>query len=99
MSPLLIATQDLLPGNIVVYAASSNEQVALPYKEKQHGMFTYFLLKELQDTHGEVSYEELSNYLEKNVAIESLRVNHKEQEPKVSVSDDASEQWGGWKMK
>ena len=88
--------EELLLGNIVVFSASSNEQIALPYKEKQHGMFTYYLLKKLQESNGEVTYGELSEYLEKNVAIESLRINHKDQEPKVDVSNKASDLWEEW---
>ncbi|MCD8237395.1 MAG: leucine-rich repeat protein [Prevotellaceae bacterium] len=34
-------------GNLVVFSAASGEQTAHPYKEKGHGLFTYFLLKKL----------------------------------------------------
>ncbi|MCK4406359.1 MAG: caspase family protein, partial [Bacteroidales bacterium] len=42
--------QQMLKGNVIVFSASSGDQSSLPYKEKQHGMFTYFLLKKLQST-------------------------------------------------
>ena len=76
--------------------ASSEEQVALPYKEKQHGMFTYHLLKKLQESKGEISYGELFDYLERNVSIESLRINYKEQDPKLSISDTVHDSWTEW---
>ncbi|MCK5371155.1 MAG: WG repeat-containing protein, partial [Cyclobacteriaceae bacterium] len=35
-------------GNLIVFSASSEDQTAHPYKEKAHGIFTYYLLKGLQ---------------------------------------------------
>ena len=31
-------------GNMVVISAASGDQTALPFPEKSHGLFTYFLL-------------------------------------------------------
>ena len=73
-------------GNMIVFAASQGEQSALPYHDQKHGMFTYFLLKKLQDSKGVVTYGELDDYLRKQVSIESLRVNSKPQDPAVNVS-------------
>ena len=86
-------------GNMIVFAATSEEQSALPYSEKQHGMFTYFLLKKIQETKGDISYNDLEKYLSKNVSVESLKVNRKQQDPKVNFSPQISNIWGGWKLK
>ncbi len=91
--------ENVLSGNIVVFTASSGEQSALPYKEKQHGMFTYFLLKKLQATKGDVAYSELDEYLKQNVSVESLRVNKKEQDPKVNISINVQDTWQNWKLR
>lgn len=88
--------KNLLMGNIVVFTASSGEQSALPYKEEQHGMFTYFLIKKLKDTRGNVTYGELSDFISKNVSIESLRINQKEQDPKINVSPEVEDSWRNW---
>lgn len=85
-----------LNGNMVVFTASSGEQSALSYKDEKHGMFTYFLLKKLQDTKGNVSYGELANYLEQNVSVESLRKNGKEQDPEVNTSLTVQNSWKTW---
>jgi hypothetical protein len=61
-------------------------------------MFTYFLLKKLQDTGGNVTYNELKDYILKNVAIESLRTNAKEQDPAFDVSPDITNDWKNWKL-
>jgi hypothetical protein len=39
-----------IEGNLVIFSACSAEQTSLPYSEKTHGLFTYFLLKKLQET-------------------------------------------------
>lgn len=90
---------ELLPGNIVVFSATSDQQTALPYTDKQHGMFTYFLLKALQDTEGEISYGELSSYIEKSVAVESLRVNQKDQVPNTNYSTQVQDNWMNWEVR
>jgi len=88
-----------LKGNIVVFAASSGKQSALAYRNKKHGMFTYFLLKKLQETaKKQLTYKELADYISKNVGIESLRSNRKEQDPQVNVSQQVKSSWQKWKI-
>ena len=82
-----------LKGNIVVYSATSAEQAAMPFREKQHGLFTYYLLKKLQDSKGKTTLSELSDYLQENVAKKSLLVNQKDQEPEVLPSDKLLGTW------
>ena len=61
-------------------------------------MFTYHLLKKLQETKGNVTLGELSNYLEEQVSLQSLKINQTDQEPSVNVSNQASNQWRNWKF-
>ncbi len=88
-----------LGGNLVVFSASTGEQSALPYKEKQHGLFTYYLLKQLQASKGDVSYKTLANYLSEQVGIRSVLVNTKEQNPQVNASSNVQGQWENWNLK
>ena len=88
--------KDELTGNIVVFSATSADQTALPYTDKKHGMFTYFLLKKLQDSKGECSYSELFDYLNKNIGESSLRVNRKDQTPEVNTSLQVQDSWEEW---
>lgn len=90
---------DALNGNIVVFTASSGEQSSLPYKEKQHGMFTYYLLKKLQETSGNVTYSELSDYVTKEVSLKSVIVNNKEQNPQTNTGQNIEAAWKNWKPK
>lgn len=43
--------------NMIVVSAATGDETAWPYEEKNHGLFTYFLLKKLQSTRGDVSLE------------------------------------------
>ena len=94
----LTPKRDALSGNIVVFSATSADQTALPYTEKNHGMFTYFLLKKLQESKGQCTYSELYNYLNKNVGDHSLRVNRKDQTPEVNMASQVQESWGEWRF-
>lgn len=94
----LTPKKDALSGNLVVFSATSADQTALPYAEKQHGMFTYYLLKKFQSSNGEFTYSELSDYLNKNVGVSSLRVNRKDQTPEVNIAPQVQGSWGEWRF-
>jgi hypothetical protein len=86
------AKQDVPQGNSVVFCAANDEETAFPYQEKGHGMFTYFLLKKLQETKGETTLGELVDYVTTNVGKQSVVVNRKKQTPTVVPSSGAT----GW---
>ena len=81
-------------GNTVVFSASSSNEVAHQYEEKSHGLFTYYLLKKLQTTKGDVRLGELFDYIEKEVVRTSVTVIRKSQTPSVAAGSTASE-WQG----
>jgi hypothetical protein len=83
-------------GNMVVFAAASGTQVALPYREQKHGMFTYFLLKNIQETNGLFTFGQLADYLKRKVGFESVRINSKPQDPEVQVSPAVENSWRNW---
>jgi hypothetical protein len=95
----IMPKKDVLKGNIVIFSSSSGEQSSLPYADQKHGMFTYYLLKKLQETKGDVTYSDLSEYLDEKVSIESLLVNKKEQNPVVNTSQVVTGTWKLWKVK
>ena len=61
-------------------------------------MFTYFLLKKLKETKGNTTYNELFNYIEFNVKLNSVLHNNKQQTPKINVSSNIFNQWKNWKF-
>ena len=80
-------------GNMVVFSAASGDETAYPYMEQSHGMFTYFLLKKLQETKGSVTLGDLGSYIIDNVTKESVVSNGKSQTPTVMVSSTIDNNW------
>jgi hypothetical protein len=80
--------ENTLPGNVVVFSAASNDETAWPYIDKQHGLFTYYLLKKIQETKGEVSCKELSEYIIENVFKTAIKLNNKPQNPTVKAGKE-----------
>ena len=80
-------------GSMVVLTAANGEQTAYPYTEKRHGMFTYYLLSKLQESGGDVTLGELSDFVLAKVAQQSVKVNRKSQSPTVSVSPEIESSW------
>ena len=86
-------------GNMVVFSAAQGDETAFPYREKGHGMFTYFMLKKLQETKGDVTLGELGEYIETNVRQRSIVVNQKSQTPVVTPSVAMGDKWKEMKLK
>ena len=86
-------------GNMVVFSAAQGDETAYPYKEKGHGLFTYFLLKKLQESKGDVTLGELSDYITTNVGQKAMVENNKEQTPTVTPSAAIGDKWKGLKLK
>ena len=80
-------------GNMVVISAASGDQTALPYPEKNHGLFTYFLLTKLRDSDGDATVGEIADYLSEEVAKQAIVVNKKPQTPDVKHSPTLGDSW------
>ena len=85
-------------GNMVVFSAAQGDETAFPYREKGHGMFTYFLLKKLQETQGDITLGELGDYITKQVGQQSVVVNRKSQTPTVTSSEAMESKWQGMRL-
>ena len=96
ISPLTIKVIDpvLTMKNAVVIASSSGTEVSTWYDEKQHGMFTYFFLKAIQDKDhsdknkdGVLTYQELYDYVSdrnEGVPYQAARIHGIEQHPTIT---------------
>ncbi len=80
-------------GNMVVFSAAQGDETAYPYRDKGHGLFTYYLCKKLQETSGNVTLGELAGYISDNVVKHSMIENSKSQTPSVSASGAVSNTW------
>jgi tetratricopeptide (TPR) repeat protein len=87
-----------LKNNIIVFSATSDSQTAYPYKEKQHGLFTYYLLKKLNETKGNITLGELYEYVNTQVEKKAIVVKNRPQTPTVKTSMDFRNRWKNIKM-
>lgn len=86
-------------GKTVVFTAATDKQTAFPFKEKQHGMFTYYLLKKIRESKGNCTLGELGSYVCDEVAKQAIVTNGKEQTPVVLTSAGVTEEWKNMKLK
>lgn len=80
-------------GNMVVLSAAQGDETAYSYKDTQHGLFTYFLLKKLKESKGAATLGELAEYVETQVKRFSIVENGKSQTPSVSYSSKMEGNW------
>jgi hypothetical protein len=62
-------------------------------------MFTYYLLKKLQETSGKVSYNELAEYLKDEVAHNAYKINSTQQTPVIQCSYEVENDWAKWQLR
>lgn len=86
-------SKEAVKGNVVVMSATSDTETALAYNEQAHGLFSYYLMKKLQETKGNVTYGELFDYVQKEVLRKSTVVMEKTQTPTVTYSDNLAGTW------
>lgn len=86
----------VLQGNAVAMTAAQGNETAFAYREKSHGLFTYYLLKKLKETHGDITLGELVDYLSENVTQRSADEGVKIQHPSASSS---MVEWKSLKLK
>ncbi len=85
--------------NIVSFTASTGDEVAQKYDKQQHGLFTYYLLKTLKDTKGDINYSNFATEIQTEVKDRSnIEGKLKEQNPKISIGSGATD-WEDWQIK
>ncbi|MDD5168289.1 MAG: caspase family protein [Syntrophales bacterium] len=77
-----------VPKNVTVLAAASGDQISSTYKEKGHGLFTYFLLKGIQGEgvvkkDGSLAVFDLFSYLKPQVERIARKQFNNEQTPQL----------------
>ncbi|MGE0077115.1 MAG: caspase family protein [Bacteroidales bacterium] len=89
---------NLVAGNMVVFSSSTGEESSGVYRDMQHGYMTYFLLKKLQETKGDINYKDIADYIIESVKKETA-LNGKIQTPQLNYSPSVDGVWDGWKIK
>lgn len=82
-------------GRAVVFASSSGSQSSGVYEEQEHGYFTYFLLKYMQEEKGKLNYGDMYDFVRKQVKLQSNR-DGRDQEPSVRVAPSVGDDWRNW---
>lgn len=80
-----------LSKNMMVLAASSGEQISSTYKEKGHGLFTYFMLKGIKNENvvrkdGSIAISDLFSYIKPQVERIARKQYNNEQSPQLIES-------------
>lgn len=86
-------------GKLIVLSATSNEETAFPIEDQKHGLFTYTLLRKIQETGGDITWGELADHVTETVKNRSIDLNGKLQTPTVSVSSSMKEIWRNLKLR
>lgn len=95
-----IRVKDTKPkGNLVVISAAQGDETAYPYENQKHGLFTYYLLRKIQETNAECTLGEIADYVKAEVLQKSFEMNGKSQTPTVSVSTSLENIWRSHKLK
>ena len=84
--------------DIVIMSAANFNKPAYNFNEQQHGFFTYFLLKELKHTKGDIKYGDLMERVRGQLSYESS-LQGKLQEPAVSVGGKLKDTWSELRFK
>lgn len=82
--------------NFVVFTASQGDQTAHPYNEMNHGLFTYFILKKMSESKGDVTLGELVDYVTNQVKRKSV-LDGKLQDPTITFSS-TNTNWKSWRF-
>jgi uncharacterized caspase-like protein len=88
--PLVMVPQKAsdLPGNLTVLAAAAGDQISSTYKEKGHGLFTYFMLKGIKNEEvvmpdGSIMMKDLFGYIKPQVERIARTQYNNEQSPQL----------------
>jgi len=81
-------------GSVVVFSAAQGNETAQGFPEEGHGLFTYYLLKEMQSSGGDINYGNLSDNITSNVSRQASQLKlRKKQTPSTTCSEKVAAEW------
>lgn len=84
-------------GNTISFSSSSGDQTSSVYHDKKQGYYTYYLLKTIKDSHGDITMQELFDKTNAEVKKATALLG-KMQEPQYIVSP-TWKTWGSIQLK
>ena len=90
-----VEAEDPVPstGNLIVFSAAHGNETAQSFQEEGHGLFTYYLLKELQDTQGITSYGRLTDNIRRNVSNVAPTLELRKKQTPKAFSSFSNSSW------
>lgn len=85
-------------GKMVIFSAAQGDETAYPLDKEKHGLFTYWLLKNIKDSKGNISLGDLADTVINSVCKQSLVINGKKQTPSVQTSLEVKDDWRTWML-
>lgn len=88
LRPLVSVKETAVPRNsrLTVLTAASGNEVAGTFQEQGHGIFTYFVLRDLKMSRDHLHVDSLYDFVKQNVSAVAHRQN-REQDPQLFTSD------------
>lgn len=86
-----------LRNDVVLLSAAAFNKTAFAFDEQHHGFLTYFILKELKRSKGNINYSELFDNVDNEVQKESALQGHL-QEPVITVGGKLKDSWGNLRL-
>ncbi|MBE6335537.1 MAG: caspase family protein [Lentimicrobiaceae bacterium] len=87
------SNNQLVNGNVVLCLAAQNDETAFLYDEKKHGLFTYFLLNEIQNNPYNIKLGNLFYEVQSKVKTYSLSEYKSMQTPTIIYSASMKDKW------
>lgn len=91
--PLVMNQQKsvVLPNNMTIMAAAAGDQISSTYKDKGHGLFTYFLLKGIKNEDvvrqdGSIKMDDLFGYIKPQIERVARKQYNNEQTPQLILA-------------
>ncbi len=82
-----------MTGNLIVFSAAQGNETAQGFQDQGHGLFTYYLLKELKETKGDISFGKLADSLNKQVSNKAPYLNLKKKQSPTTYSSPGFSSW------
>ncbi|MBQ9177554.1 MAG: caspase family protein, partial [Prevotella sp.] len=80
-------------GSLVVFSAAQGNETAQGLPEEGHGLFTYYLLKELKETEGFITFGRLSDNIGYNVSQRAMQLKMRKKQTPATVASGQIVDW------
>ena len=90
--PVFLDVNTAVAANVTLFSAASGNQISSSWSEKQHGIFSYWLMKGMQGSadanrDNKLTVEELGEFIRNNVSTTAGKLD-REQTPGLQTMDD-----------